>query len=255
MLVVKHLEGEHDQKSHGSWATGTVRYRGREVVPGVFEFEYGDMTFSRDTIYGLGDVAEAAISTLSTWHGNFAMRSVSAHMMGIERPPTAGGENVDEQERHAYESGESEGLDDDSRESVEDQIYQTYALMDAVAQSEPTTETLYRGMAVPSDSPVLGMKAGDEFMIPLSAFTWERDMAQRFSEPESRLGPAALPDENDRSMMLRLAPGAKGFAGLGEVVTQGTFKVTKVTTIDGVVYADIEHVDYLDVKENYFAQV
>jgi hypothetical protein len=266
--TLKHLGGQHDQKTHGKWATGLVWYAGNEVAPGVYEFHYGDMTFSRSPRYGLDPIVDEAMGTWGAWEGNYAMRSISAHMMGIERPPTEGGDMVDARERRAYENGDSTGLGpyDGARQRVEDNIYETYALMDRVALSEPTTLPLYRGMAVPADSPVLSMKAGDEFMVPLSAFSFDQDLSQGFSQPSR-----AYPD--DRGMILRLAPGAKGASSSmayantqiqvrnewitvpDEVVTQGTFKVTNVDRTGDKIIVDIQHVDYMDVGGGGFVSV
>ena len=265
--VLKHQSGKHDQKLHGSWSDG-INFSGSENY-GLVEIIYGDMDFARETMYGLNDVAEGGLNVWGTWEGNYQMRTVSAQMMGIERPPTEGSIYVGDARRKFLEKGDSSSLNAQAREDVQDVIFQTYAVMDSVSQSAPTELPLYRGMAVPSGSPVLGIKSGDEFTVPLSAFSYDESVARSFSEGSpSREG--GKPDER---MVLKLAPGAKGAAASSdywdtqievnnefvavpnEVVSQGTFKVNKVSKTDGITFVEIEHVKYVDVGSGSFVSV
>lgn len=260
--VLKH--GDHNQKDHGRRGSGgsddSVPF-GVEELAGSYTITYGEMDIFRTPAYGIESTVDEALGTWGYWDGNYTMRTVSANMMGIKRPESAGGDYVDLDEQVAYQTGRHKGLYDGARQRVEDRVFETYAIMDSVRKSEPTDLPLYRGMSVKEGSAILKVKPGDEFTVPLSAFSYEKNLASRFT------------DDPGEPVMLRVRPGAKGARSSenywnseievggewraipDEIVSQGTFKVNAVSQENGVTVIDVTHEQYFDVGSGRFEPV
>ncbi len=110
---------------------------------------------------------------------------------------------------------------------------QTAAIMNQVAQGDPTTKTLWRGLALPPET-VDGITKGGSIDLPLAGFSEKKSVATTTSWSTS--GPTGQP-----AVLFKLQPGAKtynldgdtehgggGFVDEKEHITSGKFQVVDV---------------------------
>jgi hypothetical protein len=215
--------------------------------------EYGDMDFAAMGEAGDfydRDMVEGAFSDFGTWEGNYAMRVATAKMIGLDDQPSLGADALQPEVQKIITTGKSEGAPDWAKEEAQRFIQQAYTLVGHIGVRAHLAERdLYRGMAVPSSSPVLKAKEGDELEFTLSSFSPFPQTAMNFAETDSK---------NDSPVILFLEKGAAtaiapdGYEDEQEIdgewvmapveeITQGTFLVTKVekVKINGVTVTKI----------------
>jgi len=279
--IAKHLQGtesDHDQSTHAGGRGQAVRAEGgrmsvTQVSNTTFRYEYGDFTITtnitgRDlleralngdyydasnppkSIEALGEVALE--EQWGHWEGNFAMRHLSAAMMGLDHQYASGGEGLDEAIIDAVVDGD---MPDDGylAESAENLLSAhaatTHAMMQAIADNHrglggEWEGVVRRGLTVPADRygehPLLSLYVGDTLDMPLSAFAVDTWLSDRFLRGGEMSREAIQSDDGFvfspqwRSVMFEFdtSQGRSIFEARGEgpveVVTQGKFRVAAV---------------------------
>lgn len=223
-LVLKH--GTHDQKTHGSWATGSVPTSITTSTNAIGQetqtITYGDIVIQRDKP---GEVRSIEDNTRLNWtfrDGGDAMRFVSSRIMGIEN--ASGIPKMIEGERDALIEGKKSPW-----KKVPEWISGAYTLMEDVHTAQKMPDVLHRGIRVDTNSSILNIKEGQVLELPLSATSTARKTADMYG---GYAGSWEMP------VFFTIAKGAKAtpirFSTLldgslvGEYVTQGKFKVVSV---------------------------
>lgn len=222
--VLKH--GEHDQKTHGSWATGSVPTSIKTTTNAIGQeiqtITYGDIVIEREKP---GEVRLEDDMTRVNWtfrDGGDAMRFVSSRIMGIENASNR--PRMIEGERDALLEGKVSPW-----KKVPEWISGAYTLMEDVHTAQPMPDALHRGIRVDTNSSILNIKEGQVLELPLSATSTARKTADMYG---GMAGPFEMP------VFFTIAKGAKAtpirFSTLtdgspvAEYVTQGKFKVVSV---------------------------
>ena len=222
--VKKH--GSHDQKTHGSWATGSVPTSITTSTNAIGQetqtITYGDIVIQRDKP---GEVRSIEDNTRLNWtfrDGGDAMRFVSSRIMGIEN--ASGIPKMIEGERDALIEGKKSPW-----KKVPEWISGAYTLMEDVHTAQKMPDVLHRGIRVDTNSSILNIKEGQVLELPLSATSTARKTADMYG---GYAGSWEMP------VFFTIAKGAKAtpirFSTLldgslvGEYVTQGKFKVVSV---------------------------
>lgn len=226
--TLKHLGSKHDQKTHGRWsASGEVSlgqnitvkktgvstydysYFGNEFTADLNYFEVKLRPSDGDAMYEyegldldpLGEVAQ--MEQWNQWEGNYNMRTISGEMMGLDRP--AGGSDY---------FTESELTQIENRTGGWDEVYvpTTHAMMSNAANSVPTDFSMERAMVVRDNSRVLETQTGDVISMPLSGFSPQADIVDRF-----KMGGIFEADYSEdvytpklKEVVFNVEPGAKG---------------------------------------------
>lgn len=233
----------HDQSTHGkrggSGARGSISASvSSGGAPGVTKMTYGEfeMEIVRDKSLGDPEYVDNALSEFGYWEGNYSSRQMSAGMMGLEKPEATGSENLNPEFLTALSTGKNPGEAkfniERTNNLVEYNMENTANLMVGAVSSKPSTMPLFRGMTVSSDDPITSMKAGDQFDMPLSSFSYSRDLSEQFASPNDLFGRAPR-----TSVMFEMEPGAKGAAisDLGNSNTQINYRGNFITVPDEVV--------------------
>lgn len=217
---------------------------------GSLDLEYGEEIWMADQFDDPEQAADAAYSEWSGYEGNYRMRHASAAFMGLPVPP-ADGEGIGAKEvNEILATGSWEGQPAWAREQAQESVVLTTYLMDGVANGSPTERPMYRGLAdVPPSAEILNYQPGDEFTMPLSAFSPNRRLADSFAQnPDGAQG---------RSVMVVLEPGARAFAApegyedyfqdadgewvedQAEYITHGDFEVVSTQSRRGITVVTI----------------
>lgn len=243
-VLNKHLQGQHNQQSHagGRGETKILMVDGGSI-------QYGD--YYVHGIFDDGNLQEAKSKFLD-WSGNWATRTVSARVMGIEHGYTPLPNNTfSAVQRQALRSGKG----DTSDFEVQQEIRRASALLVASSGSDTAGQTMHRGIQMKTDDPRYNAKPGDEFETPLSAFS---------NSPETAVNFARTSDFSEArgraSVILRVSGESRG-VGTGnfmgkEFLMQGRFRIDSVedtTEVDSsgsnlnVRVINLKHVAYYDV--------
>lgn len=244
--VVKH--GSHDQSSHGNWATGSgaggmkvnpgnpkmgeeqnIDYDGLYVPLGIPVFDGSAVDTARIAQYEQ-EMSQAS-DDFGHWDGNFATRTASARMMGME--VSARGAGLLDKDVESFLTGKTGVADLDilDHNVVQSHVRHAAMLTDAAANGA-TQPALYRGIRLQEGDPLLSAKVGDVIEMPISAFSTGRNDAEAFTT-SGRIGDQRPSERFSQRVLMDVEPGARGKAttsmgpGLGtEVVVQGRFRVT-----------------------------
>ncbi|CAB4155661.1 hypothetical protein UFOVP655_12 [uncultured Caudovirales phage] len=222
--VLKH--GNHDQKTHGSWATGSVPTSITTTTNAIGQemqtITYGDIVIEREKP---GEVRLNDDTTRVDWtfrDGGDAMRFVSSRIMGIENASSR--PRMIEGERDALLEGKVSPW-----KKVPQWISGAYTLMEDVHTAQQMPDVLHRGIRVDTNSSILNIKEGQVLELPLSATSTARKTADMYG---GMAGPFEMP------VFFTIAKGAKATpirfstmtdgSPVAEYVTQGKFKVVSV---------------------------
>ena len=265
--------GTHDQKTHGSWATGltpnTVESSTNNEGVTTYNVTYGDINLKIDGEQGLDD----ARHVWTFRDGNDAARVIASRLMDIDNPSakprldlltarqiTEGVIGVENTQRNARDYANAKG-------EIERKIASAVILTDRVHKSEPSEIELYRGIKVKNDLPIANIKVGDSFTLPVSSTTTVKELAERYARPEN-------PDtetpiiftfkSGTKSESIREARDDTGKL-FNERVTQGKFKVTSVDKSTlvmegtlrkyGYIEVTVEHTDTFNVRGKKYEPV
>lgn len=225
LVLEKH--GEHDQKTHGNWATGSVPTSITTSINAIGQetqtITYGDIVIQRDKP---GEVRYIDDNTRLNWtfrDGGDAMRFVSSRIMGIEN--ASGIPKMIEGERDALIEGKKSPW-----KKVPEWISGAYTLMEDVRSATPYWDSLHRGIAVATNSSILNIKEGQVLELPLSATSTKTRTAEMYSAWQA--GPFEMPvlftfAKGTKATPIRFSSMADG-SPVAEYVTQGKFKVVSV---------------------------
>lgn len=175
------------------------------------------------------EVAQAS-EEFAHWEGNYATRTASARMMGLET--TARGAGLLDGGVESFLAGKTKVDDLDIADQIQAQnrVRHAATLMDAAANGAKQP-SLYRGIRLQEGDPLLSAKVGDVIEMPISAFSTGRYDAEAFTTT-GRIGDQRPGEGFSRRVLIDVEPGARGQAtnsmgpGLGtEVVVQGRFRV------------------------------
>lgn len=206
---------------------------------------WGDDTFEIDTSIDPNKTWKSeAFNEWATFHGNFAMRYVSAMLMGQDVPVSEGyrEETLDGGLKSIHDelvSGTIKGLDAAKQKRVRQEIdYAVAALRTLNSTDNAKPYEIFRGLTgVPDDASILNLKKGETIELPLSAFTPSENWAYEMGEFT----------EDGQGVILRVLPGAhstptddeyvenpsKKFDNYFEVVTAGKFEVVDFDDREG----------------------
>ncbi len=228
--TLKHLGSKHDQKTHGRWSASGEVSLGQNITvkqtgENTYDYSYFGNEFTVDLDYfkirlrpdegletvltvftgdeldQLGEVAQ--MEQWNQWEGNYNMRTISGEMMGLNRP--AGGSDY---------FTDSELTQIANRTGGWDEVYvpTTHAMMSNAANSVPTDFSMERAMVVRDNSRVLETQTGDSIAMPLSGFSPQAEIVDRF-----KMGGALQADYSEdvytpnlKEVVFNVEPGAKG---------------------------------------------
>jgi len=207
--------------------------------------QWGEDSFEIDTSIDPNELWKSeAFNEWATFHGNFAMRYVSAMLMGQDVPMSEGygSETLDEGLKSIHDelvSGSMKGVDAAKQKRVRQEIeYAIAALRTLNLPENSKPYEIFRGLTgVPDDASILNLKKGDTFELPLSAFTASEDWAYEMGEFT----------ENGQGVILKVLPGAHStptnaeyiqnptetFDNYFEVVTAGRFELIEIDDVEG----------------------
>ena len=227
---------------------------------------WGDDTFEIDTSIDPNEMWKSeAFNEWATFHGNFAMRYVSAMLMGQDVPVSEGyrEETLDEGLKSIHDelvSGTTKGLDATKQKRVRQEIdYAVAALRTLNSVDNAKPYEIFRGLTgVPDEASILNLKKGETIELPLSAFTPSEDWAYEMGEFT----------EDGQGVILKVLPGAhstptndeyvenptKKFDNYFEVVTAGKFEVVEFDDRQGEqTVITLRQTETFDpVKSSYF---
>ena len=223
----KHLQGKHDQSSHAGGRKGKVSISpttngSRKVSLGMYSADY--------VVGDAAATAEDGKDFMYRWEKNYEMRTVSAHLMGLEGVKSAGREK--ENLEHDYLDSLVNPFGDDPEEFVYPKpILQAIAgssrLMDATHKVVPSEVSLFRGIKAERSSPLRNMREGQTFELPLSSFSQKAHYAETFAGTSGE-----RPDLRGTSIIFNLKGLAKTYVlDPEESLAQGRFKVNKIDKI------------------------
>ena len=224
--VLKH--GNHDQKTHGSWATGSVPTSITTTTNAIGQemqtITYGDIVIEREKPGEVRDSDDITRYMWTTTAGNDAMRIVASRIMGIDNPSVKS-TNLNEQETEALVEGKITPW-----KRVPQWVSGAYTLLEDIHTAEPFPDTLHRGIVVKPDSSIMKIKEGQILEMPISSTSTQRRTAELYST-EYAVG-------LDVPVFFTFAKGTKGTpirfgqmkdgSAVAEYVTQGKFKVVSV---------------------------
>lgn len=207
---------------------------------GKMMLQWGDDSWEIDTNVNPDDIwNNEAFKEWSTFHGNYAMRYVSAMLMGQDIPISEGyrDETLDgglESIHDELVSGTTSGIEKAKQARVRKEIENTVAALRTIVSSENAKPyEIFRGLTgVPDEASILRVKKGETIELPLSAFTPSEDWAYEMGEFT----------EDGQGVIIKVLPGArstpaedeyvenptKRFDNYFEVVTAGRFEVVEV---------------------------
>ena len=251
---------------------------GRSISAGVSHFgpygsvkiEYGELEFDviTDDIGATEENWYNTYSNWSSWEGNFRQRHASAAFMGLASPDATGDEHGSEGANKIVASGKKLVTANAQWDinAAQEAITDAYVGLKTVANAEPTTMQLHRGMSVKPNAQVLKMKVGQEFSMPLTAFSYDQETALSFSRRV---------EEGDTQVLIVLRKGARAANAPSdfnteikvgrewvevpiESVTQGKFRVVgkrvvKGNSGDAIAY-EIEQVSVFDPSIRRFIE-
>ena len=236
--VVKHQE--HDQKTHGSWATGSVptsiTTTTNAIGQEVQTIKYGDIVIERDKPTGVRDSSDLTRYMWTFTAGSDAMRTVSSQIMRTPNPSNQMQLNEDTKntilegvERPNPNTSDNFAVGDYARQYISG----AYTLLEDVRTSKPLSEPLFRGLMVPNSSSLLQLKVGETFALPLSSVTNSQNVAERYSWRfgSNRIAQASIVFklENTRATQIRHQSSEGGTRLISEYVTQGKYKVESIS--------------------------
>jgi hypothetical protein len=236
--VTKH--GEHDQKTHGSWATGSVptsiTTTTNAIGQEVQTIKYGDIVIERDKPTGVRDSSDLTRYMWTFTAGSDAMRTVSSQIMRTPNPSNQMQLNEDTKntilegvERPNPNTSDNFAVGDYARQYISG----AYTLLEDVRTSKPLSEPLFRGLMVPNSSSLLQLKVGETFALPLSSVTNSQNVAERYSWRfgSNRIAQASIvfKFENTRATQIRHQSSEGGTRLISEYVTQGKYKVESIS--------------------------
>jgi hypothetical protein len=187
--------------------------------------------YSADYVVGDAEATkEDGLDFMYRWEKNYEMRTVSAHLMGLEGVKSAGREK--ENLEHDYLDSLVNPFGDDPEEFVYPKpilqaIVGSSRLMDATHKSVPSEVSLFRGIKAERGSPLRNMKEGQTFELPLSSFSQKAYYAETFAGTSGE-----RPNVRGASIIFNLKGSAKTYVlDAEESLTQGRFKVGKIDIV------------------------
>lgn len=269
--VQKH--GDHDQSEHGNWATGTtpntIESSTNDKGITTYDVTYGDINLKIDGEQGIDD----ARHVWTFRDGNDAARLIASRLMDIDNPSAKprldlltarqineGVIGVENTRQNADDYARAKG-------EIERKIASAVILTDRVHKSEPSEVELYRGIKVKNDLPIVNIKEGDSFTLPVSSTTTGKELAEFYAKPQD--------SDNETPIVFTFRAGTKSESIreardetgklLNERVTQGKFKVASVDKSNlimdgnrrksGYIQVTVEHTDTFNVREKKYEPV
>jgi len=219
--VFKHLDGQHDQSSHGNWATGgeLANWNPTDTIPSSPR-NAGGMTASIWENWEHGPDGSVYVELYRQYAGEALGIAVPKSPMDV-----GGSENYITQR----------GFGGSSTETARKQ---SEAIVKAIANGKPEQPALYRGMtATDADGRALldsitKLKAGDTLDMPLVSTTRSLGVATWYAADRSPSGTG--------NVVMKIQPGAKGvslsketsyYPQDHEVITSGKFEVVSINTV------------------------
>ena len=152
---------------------------------GSVDIEYGELNFNvlTSSVDPTDENWEHAYTEFSEWQGNYRMRHASAALMGMKSPKAHGGEVGDVGANEIIRTGKvgdpfnGHYSVDEAKES----IVKAYVGFKRVEESPPSTLPLYRGMVVDGKSSILSSPIGEDFVMPLTSFSYSKIVATEFA--------------------------------------------------------------------------
>jgi GNAT superfamily N-acetyltransferase len=218
--VVKHLDGQHDQSSHGSWASGgeLASWSPDDAIPASPK-NAGGMTATIWENWEHGPDGNQYVELY---------RQYAGEALGIPVPKSdmapGGSEN------YLTQRGFGGSSTDTAKKHAE-------AIVGAIANGKPTQPALYRGMiATDAESQSLinsitSLKPGDTLDMPLVSTTRSIGVASWYAADRSR---------GTDPVIMKIQPGAKGvslskdtsrYPQDHEVITSGKFEVVSINKV------------------------
>lgn len=225
--VEKHLQGKHDQSSHAGGRKGKVSISpttngSRKVSLGMYSADYA--------VGDLEATAQDGKDFMYRWEKNYEMRTVSAHLMGLEGVKSAGREK--DNLEHDYLDSLVNPFGDDPEEFVYpkpilEAIVGSSRLMDATHKTAPSEVNLFRGIKAERGSPLRNMREGQTFELPLSSFAQKAYYAEGFAGTSGE-----RPNVRGTSIIFNLKGLAKTYVlDPEESLAQGRFKINKIDKV------------------------
>ena len=218
--VQKHLDGQHDQSSHGSWASGgeLASWSPDDAIPASPK-NAGGMTATIWENWEHGPDGNQYVELY---------RQYAGEALGIPVPKSdmapGGSEN------YLTQRGFGGSSTDTAKKHAE-------AIVGAIANGKPTQPALYRGMiATDAESQSLinsitSLKPGDTLDMPLVSTTRSIGVASWYAADRSR---------GTDPVIMKIQPGAKGvslskdtsrYPQDHEVITSGKFEVVSINKV------------------------
>jgi len=248
-------------------------------MPSRDTFQYGTISGPIHTEESRpGARIEMAFDDFDYWQGNYAVRTVSARMMGIEGVQSYGDDVGPHEVIDAIDTGainpdnfvhyEGDYNDPDRTpkwvmDKVNEHVNATWVLMQA-SKRTILHHLVYRGIAVKDDHPLMSAKKGDTISFPISAFSPDFFNARSFSLQEQ---------EGESSVVFVLQPGAHvahNHADVSsvkdgdewverpiETVAQGKFEVVGVKTVPGGgnIFMSPEPTRVIAIKQTHYFDI
>jgi hypothetical protein len=219
--TLKHLEGQHDQSTHGSWASGgeLSNWSPDDPIPSSPR-NAGGMTPSIWENWEHGPDGNVYVELY---------RQYAGEALGIAVPKSP--MDVGGSENYLTERGFGGSSTATARKQSE-------AILKAIANGKPEQPALYRGMtATDADGRALldsitKLKPGDTLDMPLVSTTRSLGVATWYAADRSPSGTG--------NVVMKIQPGAKGvslsketsyYPQDHEVITSGKFEVVSVNTV------------------------
>ena len=234
--VLKHAD--HDQSTHGSWATGSVPTSITTTTNAIGQemqtIKYGDIVIEREKPAEVRDSSDQTRFMWTFTAGSDAMRTVSSQIMGTPNPSGQMQLNIDTKNTlltGKEHSNSTENGNFATGDYARQYISGAYTLLEDVRVSKPLSEPLFRGLPVPNSSSILKLKVGETFALPLSSVTNSQNVAERYSwrfgDARTYQQSVVFKLENTRATPIRhQSPDGKRL--VSEYVTQGRYKVESI---------------------------
>jgi hypothetical protein len=253
-------------------------------MPSRNTFQYGTIEGPIHTTESRpGARVEMAFDDFDYWQGNYAIRTVSAQMMGIEGVQSYGDEVGPQEVVRAIDTGainpgdfvhyDGDYNDPDRTaqwvvDKVSEHVNATWVLMQASKAAKPSTYPVYRGLAIGLGHPLLDAKPGDTITFPISAFAPDRLTAKSFGQSgvEDEI-PVVLVLEKGARIVANTTDVSSVQNGRGgwverpvEFVAQGKFEVVKTQTFPAPKYDNefrvtIRQTHYFDIDSGEYVHV
>jgi len=181
------------------------------------------------------DGAEAALRYVrrSSVHDGDMMRYISSTLFGLFLDDMNVHETTTEWDKATMRglvSGEIADLSAGQRSVIEQALQGAVAIHNSIQDATPSTKQMFRHLAFEPKFFGDNINVGDEFPMPISAFTTERM-------------------DNVGGVVLILRPGAKAVETIANLrLTAGTFKVIAKQMDGSTLFVELEHTETMDLK-------